>query len=66
MESLTAAVPLWRRIAPWGLAAALGVALLFTLFAWRKASQLPARNPVELSLWIPPDQQLDLNNEVQA
>ena len=62
VESLTADMPLWRRIAPWGLAAALSVALLFTLFAWRNASQLPARNPVELSLWIPPDQQLDLNN----
>jgi eukaryotic-like serine/threonine-protein kinase len=54
-----AAAQTWRRFAPWALAAVLAVVLLFTLFALRQASQLPALKPVELSLLIPPDQQLD-------
>jgi serine/threonine-protein kinase len=41
------------------LSAALTVALLVALFAWRQASQLPALKPVELSLWIPPEHPLD-------
>jgi serine/threonine-protein kinase len=49
----------WRRFVPWALAAVLVVALLVALFALRQASQFPALKPVELSLWIPPDQQLD-------
>ncbi|HEX2777398.1 MAG TPA: protein kinase [Candidatus Acidoferrales bacterium] len=49
----------WRRFVPWALTAALVVALLVALFALRQASQLPALKPVELSLWIPADQQLD-------
>ena len=62
MDSSRAATPSWRRFLPWALAAALGVALLFTLFALRQASQLPALKPVELSLWIPPDQHFDVVN----
>ena len=58
-ESSRSAAPTWRRFLPWALAAALAVGLLFTLFMLRQASQLPALKPVELSLWIPPDQQLD-------
>ena len=59
MESSRAATPSWRRFVPWALAAALGVGLLFTLFALRQASNSPSLKPVQLSLWIPPDQQLD-------
>src|ERR1700735_153821 len=59
LESSRLATPSWRRFLPWALAAALAVGLLFTLFMLRQASQLPALKPVELSLWIPPDQQLD-------
>ena len=54
-----AAAP-WRRSLPWALAAILAAALLLSLFALRQASQPPSRNLVELSLWIPPGQQLDL------
>jgi serine/threonine protein kinase/Tol biopolymer transport system component len=47
------------RILPWAVAALLGVALLVALFALRQASRPPAQKFTELSLWIPPDQQLD-------
>lgn len=50
----------WRRFVPWALSAALVVALLVALFALRQASQLPALKPVELALWIPLDQQLNI------
>src|SRR6202167_4834317 len=40
------ATPSWRRFVPWALSAALTVALLVALFAWRQASQLPALKPV--------------------
>jgi Tol biopolymer transport system component len=50
----------WQRFLPWALVAALGVGLLFTLFALQQASHPPAQKPVELSLWIPPEQQLDV------
>jgi eukaryotic-like serine/threonine-protein kinase len=56
------AVPSWLRFLPWGLAAALAVGLVVSLLALRQASRPPARKPVELSLSIPPDQQLDLVN----
>src|SRR5580700_7903551 len=39
VKSLTVGLPRWRRIAPWGLAAALGIGLLFALFGLWKASQ---------------------------
>ncbi|MFZ0519468.1 MAG: protein kinase [Candidatus Acidiferrales bacterium] len=58
--SSQAAAPHWRRFLPWALAAILAAALLVSLFALRQASQPPARNLVELSLWIPPGQQLVL------
>src|SRR6202050_2642887 len=53
------ATPSWRRFLPWALAAVLAIGLLITLFALRQASRPSALKPVELSLWIPPDQQLD-------
>ena len=62
VESSRSALPSWWRFVPWALTAALGMGLLAALFGLWKASQLPARKPVELSLWIPPDQQLDLSN----
>jgi serine/threonine protein kinase/Tol biopolymer transport system component len=62
VESPRSAVPSWRRFAPWALAAALGIGLLFTLFALWKASRPSALRPVELSLWIPAKGQLDLSN----
>jgi Tol biopolymer transport system component len=54
-----AAAQTWRRFVPWALAVVLAVVLLFTLFALRQASQPSKLKPVELSLWIPADQQLD-------
>ncbi len=54
------AAPAWRRFLPWALAAILAVGFLASLLALRQASHPPARKPVELSLWIPPNQQLDL------
>ncbi|MFY9801994.1 MAG: protein kinase [Candidatus Acidiferrales bacterium] len=59
-ETSRAGSPVRRRIAPWALAAVLGVALLVTVFGWWKASHPSAARLVELSLWIPPGQQLDL------
>lgn len=56
------AVAFWRRSFPWALAAMLAVGLLASLFALRQASQSPTRNLVELSLWIPPGQQLQLTS----
>jgi eukaryotic-like serine/threonine-protein kinase len=50
----------WRHSVPWALAAILGVGLLASLFALRQAWHPPTRNLVELSLWIPQGQQLDL------
>jgi len=54
------AAPAWRRFLPWAIAAILAAGLLASLLALRQASHPPARKPVELSLWIPPNQQLDL------
>lgn len=44
---------------PWAIAALLGVALLVALVALRQASRAPAQKLMELSVWIPPDQQLE-------
>ncbi len=52
----------WRRFLPWALAAILALVLVASLLALRQASHPSARKPVELSLWIPADQQLDLAN----
>ncbi|MGA8222939.1 MAG: protein kinase [Candidatus Acidiferrales bacterium] len=54
--------PGWLRYLPWGLAAALTVALIVSLLALRQAAQPTARRAIELSLLVPPDQQLDLVN----
>ena len=56
------AAPAWRRFLPWALAAALAVGLVVSLLALRQASRPHARKPVELSLWISPNEQLDLTN----
>ena len=56
------AAPAWRHLLPWAIAAILAAGLLASLLAWRQALHPPARKPVELSLWIPPNQQLDLGN----
>src|SRR6202795_1021474 len=50
----------WQRIVPWVFAAILAVGLLVAVYALHQAGHPPARKPVELSLWIPPGQQLDL------
>jgi Tol biopolymer transport system component len=53
------AAPAWQRFAPWALAAIFAAGLLVALFALREAWHPAARKPVELSLWIPPSQQLE-------
>ena len=58
-QSLPSAKPSSLRFLPWAIAALLGVALLVALFALRQASRPSAQKFTELSLWIPPDQQLD-------
>jgi serine/threonine protein kinase len=52
--------PSWQSFVPWVFAAILAAGLLVAVFALRQAWHLPARRPVELSLWIPPGQQLEL------
>jgi len=54
--------PSWQRYLPWALAAILAAGLLVSQFAWRQASHAAVRKPVELSLWIPPSQQLALSD----
>jgi serine/threonine-protein kinase len=49
----------WR-IVPWVFAAILAVGLLVAVYALHRAGHPPARKTVELSLWIPPGQQLEL------
>jgi eukaryotic-like serine/threonine-protein kinase len=56
------AAPAWQRFAPWALAAIFAAGLLVALFALREAWHPAARKPVELSLWIPPSQQLELGS----
>ena len=56
------ATPTWQRFLPWAIAGALAVGLLFVLFAPRQALHPAAQKPVELSLSIPPNQQLALEN----
>ena len=62
LSSSQLAGPSWQRYLPWALAAILAAGLLASLFAWRQASHPAARKPVELSLWIPPSQQLALSD----
>jgi len=54
--------PSSMRFLPWALAAILAVGLVVSLLALRQAWHPPARRAVELSLSIPPGQQLDLVN----
>ena len=54
------AAPSRLRFLPWALAAILAAGLLVSLFALWQAWHPTARKPVELSLWIPPSQQLEL------
>jgi serine/threonine protein kinase/Tol biopolymer transport system component len=61
-HALQPAAPAWQRFLPWALAAIMAVGLLVSLFALRQASHPPARRAVELSLSIPPNQQLDLTS----
>jgi serine/threonine protein kinase/Tol biopolymer transport system component len=49
----------WR-IVPWVFAAILAVGLLVAVYALHRAGHPPARKTVELSLWIPSGQQLEL------
>jgi serine/threonine protein kinase/Tol biopolymer transport system component len=55
-----AGTPSWQRLAPWVVAAILAAGLLVAVFALHQAGHPPARKPVELSLWIPATQQLEL------
>jgi serine/threonine protein kinase len=58
-QPLPRANPSSLRFLPWALAVVLGAGLLITLSALRQASHPSAQKFTELSLWIPPDQQLD-------
>jgi eukaryotic-like serine/threonine-protein kinase len=55
------AAPSWQRFLAWAIAAILTAGLLVSLFALRDAWHPAARKPVELSLWIPSSQQLELS-----
>src|SRR5277367_3479333 len=55
-----AGAPSWQRILPWVFTAILGAGLIVAVFALHRAGQPPTRKPVDLSLWIPPSQQLEL------
>jgi len=58
--SSSPAAPSWQRFVPWVFAAILAAGLLVALFALREAWHPAARKPVELSLWIPSNQQFEL------
>ena len=60
LSSSQPVAPSWQRNAPWALAAILAVGLLASLLAWRQASHPALRKPVELSLWIPATEQLEI------
>jgi serine/threonine protein kinase/Tol biopolymer transport system component len=55
-----AGTPSWQRFLPWVFAAILAAGLLVAVLALHQAGHPPARKTVELSLWIPPGQQLEL------
>jgi serine/threonine protein kinase len=59
-SSSAPAAPSWQRSLPWVLAGTLAAGLLVSVFALRQAGHSAAQKPVELSLWIPPGQQLEL------
>jgi serine/threonine protein kinase/Tol biopolymer transport system component len=52
--------PSWQRFLPWMFAVVLAAGLLVAMFALHQAGHPPARTTVELSLWIPPSEQLAL------
>jgi serine/threonine protein kinase len=54
--------PAWRRYLPWGLAAALLAALLFSLVSLQQSSRPLQNRPVLLSLSLPVDQKLNVMN----
>jgi serine/threonine protein kinase/Tol biopolymer transport system component len=53
--------PSWLRSFPWLLAAILAAGLLVAMYALHQAGHPPAGKAVELSLWIPSNQQLGLD-----
>src|SRR5271163_367411 len=55
-----AGTPSWQRFVPWVFAAILAAGLLVAVYALHQAGHPPSRKPVELSLWISPNQQLEL------
>lgn len=59
---LPASQPAWRRMLPWGIAG-LGVSgALVVLILWWSGTHSARLSPIELSLDIPPGQQLDTQN----
>jgi Tol biopolymer transport system component len=52
----------WQRFVPWVFAAILAAGLLVAMFALHQAGHPPTRKPVELSLWIPATEQLQLDS----
>ena len=54
--------PSWQRFVPWVFAAVLAAGLLVAMLALHQAGQPPARKTVELSLWIPAAEQLQLDS----
>jgi Tol biopolymer transport system component len=56
------AAPAWQRFFPWGIAALFAAGLLFALVALRQSVNPEPHRPVELSLFIPPEQALELTN----
>src|SRR5580698_7856441 len=57
-----AGTPSWQRFVPWAFAAVLAIGLLVAVFALHQAGNPPARRPVELSLWIPATEQLEMGS----
>src|SRR5208282_3057407 len=52
--------PSWVHWLPWGLAAVFAIGQVASLVALRQASNPGVRRAVELTMLVPPDQQLDL------
>jgi serine/threonine protein kinase len=62
VELTRASASAWRRILPWGIVTLLAAGLLFSLRALRESSSSSARKPVMLSLFIPAEQKLEVQN----
>lgn len=54
--------PSWRRMLPWGVAGLAVAATLVMVIAWWNSTHGATPAPVELSLDVPADQQLDTEN----